>query len=371
MLSRLVARDFRNFEQLDVTLPDAGIAIIGENGQGKTNLLEAVAYLSLLRSVRGARDADVVRFGASVFHVRGDVRSPAGSHGGPALVSIGYERGTKRKRASLDGVEQSRLTAALGAVPSVCFSPADVSLVAGGPGERRRYLDVALALSSRSYLVALQQFRAALVRRNAALRIAQRDGARATSSHDDRVSVWEPALAEHGAVVTELRQRFVEGHAERFTQLAAAIGEQAPVTMKYLASAENGTRASFERAYAAQRALEMRRGTTLIGPHRDELQLLLGGRDLRVFGSAGQQRSAAIALRLLELATLRDAVHATPLLLLDDPFAELDARRAARVLSLLEETGVGQVLLAVPRVEDIPEAFTRLERRQMHGGVLS
>src|SRR6476661_4331675 len=106
VLSRLVARDFRNFEQLDIELPDAGIAIIGENGQGKTNLLEAVAYLSLLRSVRGARDADVVRFGASVFHVRGEVHAPAGARGGPAVVSIGYERGTKRKRASLDGVEQ-------------------------------------------------------------------------------------------------------------------------------------------------------------------------------------------------------------------------------------------------------------------------
>ncbi len=371
MLSRLVARDFRNFEQLDITFPHAGIAIIGENGQGKTNLLEAVAYLSLLRSVRGARDADVVRFGASVFHVRGDVHSHAGAHGGPAIVSIGYERGTKRKRVSLDGVEQTRLTAALGAVPSVCFSPADVSLVAGGPGERRRYLDVALALSSRPYLLALQQYRAALVRRNAALRTAQRDGVRGSSSHDDRVSVWEPMLAEHGAVVTTLRQEFVQGHAARFTELAAAIGEQAPVSMKYVASVELSTRTAFERAYAAQRALEMRRGTTLVGPHRDELQLLLGGRELRVFGSAGQQRSAAIALRLMELATLRDAVQATPLLLLDDPFAELDARRAARVLGLLEEAGVGQVLLAVPRVEDIPDAFTRLEKRHMHGGVLS
>ncbi len=368
VLTRLVARDFRNFEGLDVMLPEAGIAIVGENGQGKTNLLEAVAYLSLLRSVRGARDADVVRFGASVFHVRGESDASAG--GGARVVSVGYERGTKRKRASLDGVEQPRLTTALGAIPSVCFSPADVSLVAGGPGERRRFLDVALALSSRPYLVALQHYRAALIRRNAALRLAQRDGARA-SLHDDRVSVWEPALAEHGAVVTEIRQSFVQGHAERFVQLAAAIGEQAPVTMKYVTSVETGTRAAFERAYAAQRGLEMRRGTTLAGPHRDELQLLLGGRELRVFGSAGQQRSAAIALRLLELATLRDATHSTPLLLLDDPFAELDSRRAARVLALLEETGVGQTLLAVPRLEDIPPAFTRLERREMRGGVLS
>jgi DNA replication and repair protein RecF len=391
VISRLVARDFRNFENLDIAIPEGGIAIIGENGQGKTNLLEAVAYLSLLRSTRDARDADVVRFGAPVFHVRAELEAVPGSPASYNTVAVGYERATKRKRASLDGVEQARLTSALGAVPSVCFSPADTLLVAGGPGERRHYLDIVLALSSRRYLHALQQFRAALLRRNAALRIAQRDGAgtRSIASHVDRVSVWEPALAEHGGIVTSIRHEFVQRHAERFTALAAAIGEQAPVTMRYLASAgasaaPNGggsaqgevadaaaQSAAFLDAYASGRALEMRRGTTLAGPHRDELQLLLGGRELRVFGSAGQQRSAAIALRLLELATRREAVGASPLLLLDDPFAELDSRRAARVLTLLEESGVGQTLLAVPRVEDIPPAFTRLERRYMRDGVLS
>ena len=381
VISRLVARDFRNFESLDIVIPESGIAVIGDNGQGKTNLLEAVAYLSLLRSMRGARDADVVRFGAPVFHVRAELRAPPNSPAGYNSVAVGYERATKRKRASLDGVEQGRLTFALGAVPSVCFSPADTLLVAGGPGERRRYLDVMLSLTSRQYLQALQQYRAALLRRNAALRLAQREGPRAAALHVDRISVWEPALAEHGSIVTSVRRAFVNRHADTFTRLAAAIGEESVVSMRYHPSAGGGAHdedtppasdlaAAFMDAYAAQRSVEMRRGTTLVGPHRDELQLLLGGRELRVFGSAGQQRSAAIALRLLELTSLRDSIGSSPLLLLDDPFAELDARRAARVLSLLEESGVGQTLLAVPRIEDIPPAFTRLERRQMTNGVL-
>lgn len=387
MLTRLVARDFRNFTQLDVVVPSRGIVIVGENGHGKTNLLEAVAYLSLLRSMRGARDADMIRFGAPALHVRAELTPPAAAHG----VSVGYERGTKRKKATLDGVEQPRLTSALGALPSVGFSPADVSLVSGSPGERRRYLDVALALSSRPYLAALQQYRAALLRRNALLRQAQRDGGR--SKHHalaEQVSLWEPVLAEQGAIVTAIRQQFVRGHAERFSQLSAAIGEPQPVTMRYAVSsagaldappddADDGSlgalaqryREQFTRALAHQRAQEMRRGMTLVGPHRDELALLMGGRELRTFGSAGQQRSAAIALRLLELATLRDAIGGTPLLLLDDPFAELDLGRASRVLGLLEDTGVDQVLLAVPRLEDIPAAFTRLERRTMRDGVLT
>jgi DNA replication and repair protein RecF len=123
-------------------------------------------------------------------------------------------------------------------------------------------------------------------------------------------------------------------------------------------------------AFEQQRANELRRGVTLVGPHRDELQLLLGDRDLRTFGSNGQQRTAAIALRMLELATLHEMLGTPPLLLLDDPFAELDAKRSMRVLALLAEAGVGQVILAVPRDEDIPSAFTRLERRRMVNGAL-
>lgn len=375
MLSRLIAKDYRNFAQLEVDMPSTGLVIIGENGHGKTNLLEAVALLALLRSFRGARDADVIRFGAAAFFVRAHLERPATY----TTVSVGYERATRKKRATLDGVEQPRLTNALGAVPSVVFAPSDVALVAGGPGERRRYLDVMLALSSAGYLHALQQYRAALLRRNAALRAAQRDGGRG-ADHASRVEVWEPALAEHGGVVAAERCRFVFEHAEHFTQLSAAIGERQSVVMKYAATAGENSAAlslnaaaqtdAYARAYAHHRTTELRRGVTLVGPHRDELQLLLGARDLRTFGSAGQQRSAAIALRLLELATLRTAVGHPPLLLLDDPFAELDLGRVGRILSLLEGAGASQVLLAVPRVEDIPAAFTRLERRTMHDGML-
>ncbi len=375
MLARLLAKDYRNFTQLDLEIPSTGLVVIGENGHGKTNLLEAVAYLALLRSFRGGRDADVVRFGAAAFHVRAELTPPSAFN----VVTVGFERSTKRKRATLDGVEQPRLTSALGAVPSVEFSPADVALVSGGPSERRHYLDVMLALSSRAYLQALQQYRGALLRRNAALRTAQRDGAR-SSEHDARVSVWEPSMAEHGGFVTATRHAFVRDHTERFTQLSAAIGERQTVLMRYAATGgetadEQLTSAAaqadaYRRAFAQQRSQELRRGITLVGPHRDDLQLLLGGRDLRTFGSAGQQRSVAIALRLLELTTLRDAVGYPPLLLLDDPFAELDLGRAGRVLALLEDAGASQVLLAVPRVEDIPAAFTRLEQRSMCDGVL-
>lgn len=375
MLVRLVAREYRNFASLDLAIPASGLVIIGENGHGKTNLLEAVAYLALLRSFRGARDADVIRFGAPAFHVRASLAAPSAYD----TVSIGYERSTRRKRTTLDGVEQPRLTNALGALPSVAFSPADVALVSGSPGERRHYLDVLLALSQPAYLQALQQYRAALLRRNAALRVAQREGGR--GDHAARVSVWEPALAENGGYLVAARQAFVRAQRERYVQLCTAIGEREAALLRYqsvggenaesLASSATAQGEALARAYGQQRSTELRRGTTLVGPHRDELLLHLGGRELRTFGSAGQQRSAAIALRLLELATLREALGYAPLLLLDDPFAELDLGRASRVLHLLEDAGAHQVLLAVPRQEDIPEAFTRLARCTMRDGVVS
>ena len=424
MLRRLVLRDFRNFEKLDVEVPEGGLVIVGENGHGKTNLLEAISYLGLFRSVRGSRDVDAIRFGAPAFHVRAELVDSQMSDS----VSVGYDRATKRKKAIVYGVEQPRLSTALGALPSVCFSPVDVALVAGGPAERRHFLDVTLALTDSRYLLALQQYRAALRQRNAALRTAQRAGARAGGAHDAQVSVWEPTLAQHGATLVALRRSWCAIQSVRFTSLCEAIGERLRVTLRYdgtqlpgssSAAADvdsNGYRntSAFDKnsahdgspelaraqgraprsasahdtvpddaralqrdyrdiytaMFAQQRANELRRGITLVGPHRDDLQLLLGTRDLRTFGSNGQQRTAAIALRMLELATRHEALNEPPLLLLDDPFAELDIKRSARILALLEEVGVGQVILAVPRVEDIPAAFTRLERRTMVDGTL-
>ncbi len=379
MLRRLVLRDFRNFEKLDVDVPAAGLVIVGENGHGKTNLLEAISYLGLFRSVRGSRDADAIRFGAPAFHVRAELVVGAISDS----VSVGYERATKRKKAVVYGVEQPKLSNALGALPSVCFSPVDVALVAGGPAERRHFLDVTLALTDARYLHALQHYRAALRQRNAALRTAQRAGARPGGAHDAQVSIWEPTLAQHGATIGALRRTWCDRQSDRFTSLCEAIGERLRVSVRYdgielpgVAATENASalerasRDSYTAAFEQQRANELRRGISLVGPHRDDLQLLLGARDLRTFGSNGQQRTAAIALRILELETRRDSLDEPPLLLLDDPFAELDANRSARILALLEEVGVGQVIVAVPRDADIPSAFTRLERRTMVNGSL-
>lgn len=364
LLRRLVARDFRNLARVELAPEADGLAIVGENGHGKTNLLEAVYYMALLRSARGARDADVVRFGERAFHLA----ATAEVDGRTRTIGVGFDRQAKRKKVTVDGGELSRLSDALGSLPGVLFSPRDATLVSGAPTERRRYLDVVLALTSRRYLAALQGYRGALVRRNAALRDAARG-----RQDDGRVAVWEPALAHHGALLWQERTAWVARWAPEFARLSAAIGEREPAALRYATAlgGDGDAEGRLAAALAAKRPLDLKRGLTHAGPHRDDLELQLGGRELRVFGSAGQQRTAALALRILEARTLRERVGAAPLLLLDDPFAELDARRAGRILALLADGGLGQTILAVPRAADIPPELTRLARLTVRDGVLS
>ncbi len=390
-LTHVAVRDVRNLAHVDLEPPPDGIAVIGENGHGKTNLLEAIYYLQILRSMRGAKDQDLVRFGEAGFHISAQLDTARG----PREVRAGYDRATRRKRVRIDGADFPRLSDALGAVPSVVLAPADAVIVAGGPAERRRFLDIALALTSRRYLTALQGYRAALARRNAALRDAVRAGG---MPDEDRIAVWEPALAEYGATILVERVAWTDRVSQEFTRLAAAIGERGEARLRYATRLEAGlggrttevggrrseveeqrsgsageadVRAALAEALAARRAHDVRRGLTHAGPHRDDMALTLDGRELRVFGSAGQQRTAAIVLRLLEADTLRACHEAAPLLLLDDPFAELDARRARRILELLGEAGMGQTIVAVPRAEDLPAALTSLERWRVVEGALS
>jgi DNA replication and repair protein RecF len=368
-LRRLEVRDFRNLEHVTLSPPTDGVAVIGENGQGKTNLLESIYYLQILRSARGARDQDLVRFGQAAFHISATVDS-----GSAHEISVGFERAGKRKRVRIDGDVPARLADALGALPSVMFSPADVELVAGSPNARRRYLDIMLALTTRGYLFALQQYRGALMRRNAALRAAARGGRDASTMAS--IAAWEPALAEHGAVIWAARAAWAASVERPFEVLCAEIGEQSQVRVRYAASPALASDpvGALAASLAEKRGHDMKRGITQVGPHRDDLALSIDGRELRTFGSGGQQRSAAIALRMLEVTTFKERTGRTPLFLLDDPFAELDARRSSRILDLLtsgEQLGAQQIILAVPRATDIPRELTGLARLAMSAGRLA
>jgi DNA replication and repair protein RecF len=360
-LASLDVRDYRNLERVSLELPPAGLVLVGDNGQGKTNFLEAIYYFQLLRSARGARDADAVRFGSEAFHLRGDIVAP-----NPVEVSIGFSRAQKVKRVQLDGVPARRHSDALGMLPAVMVSPADAVLAAGEPSARRRYLDVVLALTSRSYLNALQAYRTALQHRNAAIRDIVRGG----RADEESVAVWEAPLAQHGGRLVRERREWARQVARSYQSLCADIGERQAAAMRYESSAAGADEPepALLELLASRRASDIRRGSTHTGPHRDTLSLTLDGRELRLIGSQGQQRTAALALRLIEAATYQQRTGAAPVFLMDDPFAELDAARSAAMMEVLRHSAVGQIFLAVPKASDIPPGFTALARAGVNRG---
>jgi len=362
-LRHLAVRDFRNLAEVSLDVPAAGLALVGDNGHGKTNLLEAVYYLHLFRSLRGARDVELVRFGAAGFHVAATSMNTRWDK-----VGAGFERQSGRRRILLDGVPSDRLSDALGAVPSVAFSPADVSLVGAGPAARRRWLDVTLASTSPRYLTALRDYRAALAQRNAALR---------ARSRQSPAAIWDSAVATLGARLTIERSAFIDWARPRARSYAEALGERGALELRYRTgeplqpdASEDRVRDAIASALAEGRDRDAERGVTHHGPHRDDVDLRLDSVSLRRYGSAGQQRTAAITLRLIECAWHRERGGRDPILLLDDPVAELDRGRAARVLGLLTSETAGQVLLAVPREDDIPSALIALTRLRVRSGTV-
>jgi DNA replication and repair protein RecF len=328
--------------------------LIGDNGQGKTNLLEAIYYLEIFRSFRGARDEQLITFGRDHFRLEGRLAGHAGDDE-DAVVAVGYTRAGRRKKVTVNGEEPDRVGEAIGKVGAIIFTASDVEIVAGGPGARRRFLDIILSLVEPGYLMALQRYRQVLAQRNGLLR----DGAGLS-----QLAAWDAGLVEVGSRLCDARARWVEARREGFSAYYSAISGGQAAQLRYRPSVGRpGLEAlpadqerwsdAFQETLGRVSERERRRGMTLVGPHRDDLRFVCGedsdGVGLRGFGSAGQQRTAAIALRLVEAATLRSARGVRPVVMLDDVFAELDPRRAERVVQLFGDEEWGQVLVTTPK----------------------
>lgn len=352
-LERLVARGFRNLEDLDIAVPPAGMMLLGENGQGKTNLLEALCYTVLCRSIRGAADSELVQFARPGFHV--------GTWGNGSEVAAQWTVAERRKRLMVGGTEAGRLSEAIGSWLAVAFLPGDVALASGPAAGRRQYLDRLLALANSHHLAALAQYRQALAQRNSALRLGR----------GDLASAFDQPLVEAGATVVRARLAWVARMQPAYAAELAGLGEQGEAQMHYRGNADLGREDAWRTLLREHLPRDLVRGATSLGPHRDDLRLVLDGRDLRTFGSTGQQRTAAVALRLLELRTLAEDRGTEPALALDDVFAELDGERQERLASRLLATRERQVFLTAPRRDDLPAGLTlpvwRVTNGRVHG----
>lgn len=353
-LARLTVRGFRNLADTEYPIPEAGVVLLGHNGQGKTSLLEAIAYPVLFRSFRTSLEAEVVRFGEAGFHTGLEFDRAGRSR----LVAATFRVAGRRKRLELDGAPVDRVVDAAGAWLAVVFSPDDVRLASGPAQGRRLYLDRTLSLADRQYMLALGRYRAALAQRNAALR----------QGRLDLVTAFDQPLAESGAEVVQRRMAWASHSAEPFRRALVALGEQGgEPDLAYTGHPELGQAEAWSARLTAARGRDQALGSTSVGPHRDDLTLRLGGRSLRDYGSTGQHRSAAIALKLLELDHLTGADGEPPALLLDDVFAELDPRRQERLAEQLFGGRGAQVFLTSPRADELPAGLA-LERWQVREG---
>ncbi len=326
---------FRNLASGRLEIPPEGAVLVGANGQGKTNFLEAVHYLSRFRSFRGTRHADAIAFEAEHFRIEGGV---VYGDGRGHTVAVAADR--RERRIALDGRDAVSPDDARGTVVTVLVAPGDLALIDGPPSIRRRYLDALQGVVSRAYARACGQYGRALRQRNELLRDRSRGAAHVLPS-------WDDALVAAGTALVVGRAVLAGRLAERFAEVGAAIagaGERTGFELRYRPSVPvERARATDAKAVAEawREALAKRlprdraRGWTTVGPHRDELALRLAGRSLARFGSQGERRTGAIALRLLEAALLEEDTGHRPILLLDDVFSELDPERARRLLGWL------------------------------------
>lgn len=402
LLSRLSLTHFRNYRRLEIAF-DAPLTLLqGRNAQGKTNLLEAIFMLATSKAVHASQEREIVGWQADnepipFCRVLGVATLDGRSVELEIVLSPRGDGVNFTKQIKINGVAK-RAMDLVGVLRAVLFLPQDIKLVDGGPGERRHYLDVALCQIDKTYCRALSAFQRVLLQRNSLLKQLREQEVNPTSpAVDAQLAFWDEKLAHHGAVVMARRHNFIveleQIAAERHAELS---GGRERLALHYLPSFNPGLLAdrefdllrdglltdaptsrleanvvamAYQRKLAARRVRELAAGTTLYGPHRDDLRFLANGRDLRVYGSRGQQRSAALSLKLAEVRAMTAATGLAPLLLLDDVMSELDAERRAMLLAVIDD--VPQAIVTTTDWEDFtPEFRQRARCFYVHSGIV-
>jgi DNA replication and repair protein RecF len=375
-LTRLALTDFRSYAAVDVPLRPGVTIFSGPNGEGKTNLVEAVGYAATLASHRAAQDAPLIRAGAEQAIIRVAVSTSAND----ALVEIELNAG-RANRVRLNRAPLAKPREVLGVLRTVLFAPEDLALVKGDPGERRRFLDDLLVAMAPRYAAVRSDYERVLKQRTALLKSAgPKGGPKGNRQSREAVTatldVWDAHLARTGAELLVAREHLVQAlrpYVER-AYLAVAGDGRGPAEIAYRRSFEEpggpaehpgASESHGDRVRAAEKSLraallevrssELDRGVCLAGPHRDELELSIRDLPARGYASHGESWSLALALRLASFDLLRSG-REDPVLILDDVFAELDAGRRDRLAALVATAEQVLVTAAVP--EDVPELLT-------------
>lgn len=333
-LKRLAVRDYRNYDQLELSTDHKVNIFIGSNAQGKTNLLEAILVLALTKSHRTSKDKELIRWNESVAQLSGEVDKKYG------LCKLDLSISTQGKKAKINGLEQRKLSDFIGSLNVVMFAPEDLEIVKGNPGIRRRFLDMEIGQVHPAYLYELQQYQKILVQRNNYLKQSYQQH----NLNKAMLDVWNEQLAASGVKIMKKRQSFIKKlqvWAEKIHEGITNGSEKLQIV--YNPSLEHD--AAEDEAVLSDRFMvklsqmqdqEMRRGMTLVGPHRDDLSFYINGKFAQTFGSQGQQRTTALSLKLAEIELIGEEIGEYPVLLLDDVLSELDRNRQTQLIETFQ-----------------------------------
>lgn len=314
MLKKLKLENYRNHNNFDLKLDDITV-LVGKNGVGKTNVLEAIGLLSYGRSFRGENRLEMINFDSDFARVTGNDLEVFIQHT-PRLVFQMKERGVRRKIADFVGI-----------LPSVVFSPESMQIISGEPKERRRFLDIVISQKDHKYLRALQDYKKVLVQRNGLLKLIT-DG----RAEEDQLNFWDEELVVAAKIITSARKRAVGEFSEKVSEFYRTISGQkkSNIEIIYHAKAEG----DFAAKLLFKRGIDIAVGITLSGPHRDDLRFKLNNLEAEKYASRGELRSIILALKMAELKYLEN--DRRPILLLDDIFSELDADHRAHLYQLIK-----------------------------------
>lgn len=333
VLEKLSVIDYRNIASASLSLSPKLNCFVGHNGAGKTNVLDAVYYLSFCRSAQNPVDSQVMRHGQDFFVLEGSYLTDDGE---PLTVYCGMKRGVK-KHFKRNKKEYKRLSEHIGMIPLVMVSPSDTLLIEGGSEERRRLMDMVISQYDHAYIEALTRYGKALQQRNAMLKAEEEPDA-------ELLALWEEQMAAEGKIIYAARNEFVEALTPVFQRYYDHIsGGSEQVSLTYTSHCQRGDLLDVIRR---DRMKDRAVGYSLHGVHRDDLEFCLGGHPMKREGSQGQNKTYVIALKLAQFDFLRrTASMTTPLLLLDDIFDKLDAHRVEQIVRLVSGEDFGQIFI--------------------------
>ncbi|MBP5424956.1 MAG: DNA replication/repair protein RecF [Prevotella sp.] len=329
ILEKLSLINYKNIQTATLELSPKINCLIGQNGVGKTNVLDAIYYLSFCHSANNPMDSQVIRHGEEFFMIEGKYNEDI-------AISCGFKRGSK-KHFKKNKKEYKRLSEHIGLIPVVMVSPADTLLIDGGSEERRRLMDMVISQYDRSYIEHLNRYNKALLQRNTMLKADD-------EPNIDVISLWEEQMAMAGEQIYQRREAFVKEMVPIFQRFYETIsGNREQVALNYVSHCQRGPLLEvIQRDRFKDRAV----GYSLHGIHRDDLEIALGGHQMKREGSQGQHKTFVIALKLAQFDFLkRTNTKTTPLLLLDDIFDKLDAKRVEQIVSLVAGNEFGQIFI--------------------------